>query len=80
MARTVQLRQPVIAPEVLERTRRDADVLRPFVGKYVAQRHGVVLVASDTPAGVFAWLKQRRVRDAAVFLVPTDPVAATNVA
>ena len=78
--RTVRLRTPVTRPEVLERSRRAADVLRPYIGKYVAQRGETVLVAADTPAEVFRWLREHDARDAVVFMVPVDPIAATAVA
>lgn len=53
MARTVHLRTPVTRPEVLERSRRAADLLRPHIGKYVARKDDTILVAADTPADVF---------------------------
>ena len=80
MARTTQLRQPIIDPVVVERTRRGADLLRPFIGKYVARRNNEILIAGDTPVEVFDWLRVHEVGDAVVFLVPHDPVVATNVA
>jgi hypothetical protein len=78
--RTTQLRLPVLDPTVVERTRRGADLLRPFIGKYVARLDGEILVAAETPVEVFSWLRAHEVVDAVVFLVPLDPVTATNVA
>jgi hypothetical protein len=78
--RTTQLSLPVIDPAVVERTRRAADLLRPYVGKYVARLNDEIVVAADTPVEVFVWLRAHEVVDAVVFLVPIDPVTATNVA
>jgi hypothetical protein len=78
--RTTQLRLPVIDPAVVERTRRAADLLRPYIGKYVARLNEEIVVAADTPVEVFGWLRAHEVVDVVVFLVPIDPVTATNVA
>jgi hypothetical protein len=80
MARIVHLRTPVTPPEVLERNRRSADILRPYIGKYVAQRRETVLVAADTPGEVVRWLRANDALDAVVFMVPVDPITATSVA
>src|SRR5881397_2802349 len=37
---------------------READLLRPFAGRWVAQRGLEVLVAADTPQAVLAWLER----------------------
>ena len=62
----------------MERSRRSADVLRPYIGKYVARKDEHVLVAADTPAEVLGWLREHGEHDAVVFLVPVDPIAATS--
>lgn len=50
---------------------REAELLRPYAGQWVAQRGLEVLVAADTPQEVLAWL-ERHNRDAdAMFLVPS---------
>ena len=36
---------------------READLLRPFAGRWVAQRGLEVLVAADTPQAVLEWLE-----------------------
>jgi hypothetical protein len=78
--RGVKLRKPAIEPAVADRSSRAADVLRPHIGLYVARRNDEILTSADTPGEVVMWLRERDVRDAIVFLVPVDPVAATNVA
>jgi len=50
---------------------READVLRPFAGKWVAQRGLDVLVAADTPQEVLAWLERHNRQADAMFLVPS---------
>ena len=80
VARIVHLRTPVTRPAVLERRRRGADLLRPHIGKYVARKNETILVAADTPAEVFRWLRDHDEHDAVVFMVPVDPIAATSVA
>ncbi len=48
----------------------EADALRPFGGRWVAQ-HGLdVLVAADEPQTVLRWLEQHGQRGASVFRVP----------
>ena len=69
---------PEERPEVRERVRRAADALRPYIGSYVAQKDGVVLVAKDSGTEVVAWLRENVVDGAAVLLVPIDPVTATT--
>jgi hypothetical protein len=59
---------------------READLLRPFAGRWVAQRGLEVLVVADTPQAVLQWL-ERHDRDAdAMFRVPADETEATGVA
>lgn len=50
----------------------EADLLRPFVGKWVAQRGLEVLVAADTPHAVLEWLERHNQNADAMFLVPRD--------
>lgn len=78
--RSVKLRKPAIDPAVADRTSRAADVLRPHIGHYVARRNDEILTSAETPGEVVMWLREQDIRDAVVFLVPVDPVAATNVA
>lgn len=49
---------------------READLLRPYRGQWVAQRGLDVLVAADAPQLVVEWLQRHGVRDATVFGVP----------
>jgi hypothetical protein len=50
----------------------EADALRPFVGKWVAQRGVDVLVAADTPQEVLIWLERHDERADAMFRVPAS--------
>ncbi len=59
---------------------READALRPFVGKWVAQRGLEVLVAAGTPQEVLAWLGRHGERADAMFRVPEHESAASGVA
>lgn len=51
----------------------EADVLRPHVGKWVALKDGAVLVASESPEQILAWLRLHRKQGDAMFRVPLDP-------
>ncbi|SRR6266536_4280041 len=59
---------------------READLLRPFRGRWVAQRGLDVLVAADTPEAVLAWLERHNQHADAMFRVPGDETEATGVA
>ncbi|HYU58225.1 MAG TPA: hypothetical protein VEO00_09280 [Actinomycetota bacterium] len=59
---------------------READLLRPFMGRWVAQRGLEILVDADSPQEVLAWLERHRQRADAVFRVPADETEATGVA
>jgi hypothetical protein len=59
---------------------READLLRPFAGQWVAQRGLEVLVAADTPQAVLAWLERHNRQADAMFRVPTDEAEASGVA
>lgn len=50
---------------------REAELLRPFAGRWVAQRGLEVLVAADTPQDVLAWLERHNRQADAMFLVPS---------
>ncbi|CAN5714485.1 hypothetical protein BH20ACT23_BH20ACT23_23250 [soil metagenome] len=50
---------------------REAALLRPFAGRWVAQRGLEVLVAADTPQEVLAWLERHNRQADAMFLVPS---------
>ena len=58
----------------------EADLLRPFVAKWVAQRGLEVLVAADGPQEVLAWLERHDQHADAMFLVPRDQGEAEGVA
>lgn len=49
---------------------REAEALRPYRGRWVAQRGLDVLVAADDPLHVVAWLNRHGERGATVFRVP----------
>lgn len=59
---------------------READVLRPFAGRWVAQRGLEVLVAADTPQAVLGWLERNNQQADAMFRVPADETEATGLA
>lgn len=59
---------------------REAEALRPFVGRWVAQRGLEVLVAADTPEAVVAWLEQHRQQADAMFRVPAEESDASGAA
>ncbi len=59
---------------------READLLRPFAGRWVAQRGLEVLVAADKPQAVLAWLERNNQQADVMFLVPGDETKATGVA
>ncbi len=50
---------------------READLLRSFAGRWVAQRGLEVLVAAETPQEVLAWLERHNREADAMFLVPS---------
>lgn len=59
---------------------READLLRPFAGRWVAQKGLEVLVAADTPQAVLQWLERNNQQADAMFRVPRDETEATGVA
>jgi hypothetical protein len=59
---------------------READLLRPFAGQWVAQRGLEVLVAADAPQAVLGWLERHNQQADAMFRVPLDESEATGVA
>ncbi|HYU58927.1 MAG TPA: hypothetical protein VEO00_12900 [Actinomycetota bacterium] len=59
---------------------READLLRPFRGRWVAQRGLEVLVAADTPQPVLAWLERHNQQADAMFRVPDDEAEAAGAA
>jgi hypothetical protein len=48
----------------------EAEALRPYIGKFVAQKGLEVLVAADTPQEVLSWLERHDVYADGVFRVP----------
>jgi hypothetical protein len=59
---------------------READALRPFLGRWVAQRGLDVLVAADTPEAVLAWLERHNEKADAMFRVPLDEAEGSGIA
>jgi hypothetical protein len=59
---------------------READLLRPFAGRWVAQRGLEILVAADTPEAVLAWLEHHNQQAEVMFRVPTDESEASGAA
>lgn len=58
----------------------EADLLRPFAGRWVAQRGLEVLVAAETPQAVLAWLERHNQQADSMFRVPLDEGEATGSA
>lgn len=54
------------------RGRSEADILRPYIGKWVAQKDLEVLVAADTPEEVVEWLYRHEVQADGMFRVPAS--------
>lgn len=54
----------------------EADLLRPFMGEWVAQRGREILVSASTPEEVLAWLERYDQQADGMFRVPTDQAEA----
>jgi hypothetical protein len=59
---------------------READALRPHMGKWVAQRGLDVLVSKDSPHEVLVWLEQHDEHADEIFRVPATPDESEGVA
>jgi hypothetical protein len=59
---------------------READLLRPFAGQWVAQRGLEVLVAGDSPQSVLLWLERHNQRADAMFRVPSNQAEVAGAA
>lgn len=59
---------------------REAEALRPYAGRWVAQRGIEVLVAADAPEAVLAWLERHNQNADAMFRVPADEAEAAGMA
>lgn len=59
---------------------REANALRPFAGRWVAQKGLDVLVAADTPEAVLQWLERHNQQADAMFRVPRDEAEAMGIA
>lgn len=57
------------------RLKAGADVLRPYRGRYVAQKDDRVPTDADNPYDVVHWLRAHGVQEAAIFRVPLEPTA-----
>ena len=58
---------------------REAELLRPFAGQWVAQRGLEVLVAAHTPQAVLGWLERYNQQADAMFRVPANETEATGI-
>jgi len=58
----------------------EAELLRPFMGQWVAQRGLDVLVAATTPEAVVEWLERHNQQADAMFRVPTSEADASGIA
>lgn len=79
MRQAVRLPEPTIRPEVEARGKARADILRPYVGRFVARKAGQVIFDAETPHEVVHWLDGQGVEGAAIFRVPVDPSADTGM-
>jgi hypothetical protein len=59
---------------------REAEALRPFMGKWVAQKGIEVLVAADTPQEVVRWLEEHNQWADGMFRVPRTETEASGLA
>lgn len=59
---------------------READLLRPYAGQWVAQLGLEILVAAETPHAALQWLERNNQRADAMFRVPRDESEATGAA
>jgi hypothetical protein len=59
---------------------READALRPHMGKWIAQRGLEVLVTADTPQDVLAWLERHDQHADTIFRVPVRPEESEGAA
>jgi len=59
---------------------READLLRPFAGLWVAQRGLEVMIAAETPQDILQWLERNNQRADAMFRVPCDEWEAGGLA
>lgn len=75
MRQVIRLPDPKVRPEVEARQKARADLLRPYIGRYVARKDERILVDAETPQEVFTWLEENGVEGAAIFRVPVDPAA-----
>lgn len=63
---------PAPPSEAGARGRSEADILRPYIGKWVAQKDLEVLVAADTPEEVVEWLYRHDMQADGMFRVPAS--------
>jgi len=71
----IRLPEPRVRPEVEARRKAGADALRPFIGRFVAQRGDEVLCDAEAPQDVVAWIHRTGAKGAVIFRVPVDPEA-----
>jgi hypothetical protein len=71
----IRLPEPAVRPEVEARRKAGADILRPYIGRYVGRKDNQVLVDADNPYDVVNWLREHDIEGAVVFHVPVDPTA-----
>ncbi|MGH7687156.1 MAG: hypothetical protein ACREN2_10120 [Candidatus Dormibacteria bacterium] len=69
-----------VAPRGIGASQQRSDALRPYVGKWVAQRRLDVLVAASTPQAILAWLERHNQHADVMFRVPLNAQEATGIA
>ena len=75
MRHVIRLPEPAVRPEVEARRTAGADILRPYIGRYVGRKDDQVLVDADNPYDIVNWLREHGIEGAVVFRVPVDPMA-----
>lgn len=71
---------PPVASSAIGRPEPLVEVLRPFIGLWVAVRGDEVLVAAPSPKEVVAWLARHHQRAQSMFRVPDSEQAITGAA
>ncbi|MGH9278640.1 MAG: hypothetical protein ACRD12_11130 [Acidimicrobiales bacterium] len=71
----IHLPEPEVRPEVEARRKKGADILRPYIGRYVLQKDDEILFDAETPQEVVRWMRENGAEDAVIFRVPVDPWA-----
>ena len=75
----IRLPEPKVRPEVEARRKAGADILRPYIGRFVLQKGDEVLFDADNPHDVVKWMRENGIEGAGIFRVPVDPWADMGI-